>query len=1235
MTPGTEQHAPSDVTQPIGDRRSVVIDARRHDAVLFDLSGVVAALDSTVALARRLRHAHIATAVYASNMDCTAVLHAAGLDGVFDVQVAGQSAEGGEPDPGLLLEAAGRLGTRPDRCVVVDQTRAGVLAGRNGGFGMVVGFDATDRLDDLIAWGADAAVTDPSSVTVRAAYRRVSDLDKALASVEMLGAVLATRQAAVFADFDGTLSPIVDDPAAASILPLARDALTALAASCPVAILSGRDVLDVRARVDVPGLWYAGNHGLEIVSPVGAHHDNGEALSSHPALSRAEDALREQLNGIPGAEVERKRHAVAVHYRRVEPQLVAAVISAVHIAGRRESLRVMHGRKVIELRPDMDWDKGTALLWIASQLGAKEVTPLYLGDDLTDEDAFDAVERDGIGIVVGHDEDGDRLTSARLAVDDPQQVAELLTAIESRFDTEQRQAHESWSVTFDGYDPGDELHREVLCGIGNGYIGTRGSAPEAKAGASHYPGTYCAGVYNRLTDRIGESTVDNESIVNLPNWLPLTFAIDAGQWFDLDGTIHDIVSYRQTIDLRRAELLREFRVRDDSGRVTSVSERRFVSMHDPHLCALSTTVTADNWSGTVRFRSTIDGGVANSGVRRYRDLSGRHLSAPLFSAAGVNAVACETQTVQSHIRIAMAARTVISGQDLAHVDRHALAENTEAGDVISVAVTSGQSVTVEKTVAIYTSRDRAISEPREAAERAVARVGGYDAHLEDHQTAWSHLWEGFQLQLDGDVERLRDVRLHIFHLLQCVSPHLADCDAGIPARGLHGEAYRGHVFWDDLFVVPVLNLRLPDVTRSILRYRYRRLGEACRSAAAAGYSGAMFPWQSGSDGREMSQKLHLNPRSGRWNLDPSALANHVGAAIAYTVWQYYQVTGDLMFLTNIGTEILVQVARFWASRARFDPSRDRYVIDGVIGPDEFHTGYPGRPSCGVDNNAYTNIMAVWTILRAMEALDALPTPDRLDLVESLHLHGTELALWDQVSRRMFVPFHEGVISQFEGYENLPELDWARYRERYGNLGRMDRILEAEGDDVNNYKVSKQADTVMLFYLLSADELRDVLGRLGYPFSPAQVPGTIDYYLNRTTHGSTLSAVVHSWVLARGNRAQATDYFQQVLASDIADIQGGTTAEGVHLAAMAGSVDLLQRCYTGLEARNDRLILGPMWPEDAGPLRFSIRYRGHRLHLRISGRSARVVADPSTAPPITVECRGHIQTLPAGAAITVG
>jgi trehalose/maltose hydrolase-like predicted phosphorylase len=215
------------------------------------------------------------------------------------------------------------------------------------------------------------------------------------------------------------------------------------------------------------------------------------------------------------------------------------------------------------------------------------------------------------------------------------------------------------------------------------------------------------------------------------------------------------------------------------------------------------------------------------------------------------------------------------------------------------------------------------------------------------------------------------LRLNMFHALQAASHNSIGLDVGVPARAWTGEAYQGHIFWDEIFVFPFLNYRIPEITRSLLMYRYRRLGEARAAARSAGFRGAMFPWQSGSDGEEETQERNLNPRSQRWVPDNSYLQRHVASAIAYNVWQYFQVTHDLEFLQFIGAELILEIARFWSSMATFNGERGRYEIRGVIGPDEFHDGYPGSPSPGLSNNAYTNVMAVWVLGRAKDVLEVV------------------------------------------------------------------------------------------------------------------------------------------------------------------------------------------------------------------------------------------------------------------------
>jgi len=790
-----------------------------------------------------------------------------------------------------------------------------------------------------------------------------------------------------------------------------------------------------------------------------------------------------------------------------------------------------------------------------------------------------------------------------------------------------------WTLAYDGFDPGEERLREALCTLGNGYFATRAAAPEAAAGDVHYPGTYVAGCYNRLVSRVADREVENEEVVNVPNWLPLTFRREGGQWLDLYEL--EVLAYRQELDLRRGLLTRFLRVRDREGRATRVTQRRFVSMADPHLAGLETTVVPENWSGRLEVRSALDGRVTNAGVERYRGLDGRHLIPVEAGQAGDEVVWLQVETRTSRVRIAQAARTrlVRDGRAVA-IERRTVQEPGFVAQDLTVDVREGEPVTVEKVVALFTSRDRAIAEASDAASGRVGRLpDGFDELLERHVLAWDQLWRRCRIDLDGDgdAEVARTLNLHVFHLLQTVSEHTIDLDVGVPARGLHGEAYRGHIFWDELFVFPFLNLRFPELTRALLRYRSRRLPEARQAARAAGLQGAMYPWQSGSDGREETQRLHLNPSSGRWLPDKSHRQRHVNAAVAWNVWQYYQATGDLAFLEAYGAEMLLEIARFWASIATYNRALDRYEICGVMGPDEYHDGYPDRDEPGLNNNAYTNVMAAWVLCRALETLELLPDHRRTELAERLRLAREELDRWEEVSRKLRVCFHDGdIISQFEGYGDLEELDWDQLRRRHGDIRRLDRLLEADGDTPNRYKASKQADVLMLFYLLSAEELRGLLERLGYRLEPAAIRRNVDYYLARTSHGSTLSGVVNAWVLARSDRPRSWRYFTEALASDLHDVQGGTTAEGIHLGAMAGTVDLVQRCYTGLETRQDVLWLSPSLPEELAGLDFDVRYRGHwGINLHLTPRRLRVRVADSDAAPVRVAVRGEVVDLPPG------
>lgn len=793
---------------------------------------------------------------------------------------------------------------------------------------------------------------------------------------------------------------------------------------------------------------------------------------------------------------------------------------------------------------------------------------------------------------------------------------------------------DAWTLVYEDFDPAREGIRESLCALGNGYFATRGASPWAQADGVHYPGTYIAGGYNRLRTEVAGRVVENEDLVNFPNWLALGFRIDSGDWFDLRAVT--LLEYRQALDLRRGVLLRSVRFQDRAGRLSRIDERRFVSMADMHLAGLELALTAENWSGTVTVRSGVDGRVVNAGAKLYEPFDNRHLEPLAAGAAGDDGLHLLVRTTQSDLRVAIAAR-MHAFRDGTPVSaaRHPIEEPGFVAEELSFELQEGQTLALEKLVALHTSRDPAISECNLAACKAIARAPRFAAAEGAHALAWRQLWRRFDVHLRpaSDASTLNVpmlLRLNMFHLLQAASLTSIGLDTGVPARGWTGEAYQGHVFWDELFIFPTLNLRTPEITRSLLMYRYRRLGKARAAAHAAGYAGAMFPWQSGSDGQEETQALNLNSRSRRWMRDNTYLQRHVGSAIAYNVWQYHQVTHDLEFLQFYGAELIFEIARFWSSIARLNEMRGRYEIHGVIGPDEFHDAYPGTAEPGLRNNAYTNVMAVWVLRTALDVLDLLPDIRRRDLMGQLDLQRAEIERWRDLAQRMFVPFHDnGIISQFEGYEVLEELDWNDYQRRYGNIQRLDLILEAEDDSANRYKASKQADVLMLFYLFSSEELGGLFRGLGYPFEYETIPRNVEYYDQRSSHGSTLCRVVHAWVLARSDRPRAMRYFAQALQSDVSDIQQGTTAEGVHLGAMAGTVDLVQRVSTGIEVAADMLRLNPRLPEELERLDMRIRYRGHTLDLKLTHSALTVRCREPGVAPIHLGVGDEVRELPAG------
>lgn len=769
-----------------------------------------------------------------------------------------------------------------------------------------------------------------------------------------------------------------------------------------------------------------------------------------------------------------------------------------------------------------------------------------------------------------------------------------------------------WKLVYNKFDPEKENLREALCTLGNGYFGTRGAFPGANASKVHYPGTYIAGVYNTLGTEIANRTIYNEDFVNCPNWLMLNYRIEDGPWFNRQTV--KILSFKQELNMRKGILSRRIKWKDDQGRITLVENHFIVSMAHPHCGAMRLTITPQNYDGEVTVRSGIDGNIINAGVDRYKQLKSNHLEPCSHGKFGRDGIFLQMQTTQSLIQITQAMRTLI--YDGATPIRPALKVISHGRQRIMhecrLTVKQNQRISLEKLVSVYTSRDHGVSDNCTIAQEKVTQIDSFESLFKAHQAKWLALWKKFDIQVEGDDFVQLALRLHTFHLLQSASTYNEDIDAGMPVRGLHGEAYRGHIFWDELYAYPFYNLRAPEITRALLMYRYRRLNAAKDYARQHGYKGAMYPWQSASTGEEVTQIIHLNPMSNQWGPDYSSLQRHVSIAIAYNVWNYYFTTGDRDFLDRYGAEMIVEIAHFWGSIAKFNITTHRFEIKGVMGPDEFHEKYPGASEGGIKNNAYTNVMAVWVIEKALKILDdMMEEEDRTALLLKADVSETDISRWRDIIRKMMVPIDKhGIIHQFDGYMELKELDWDDYRARYDNIHRIDRILKSEGLFPDSFKVAKQADTLMLFFVLSISEVKEIFQRLGYKLTKEMVQKNFDYYFKRCSHGSTLSMVVHAHVAGLlGNQDLSMSAFLDALKSDIYDTQGGTTQEGIHSGVMGSSIDLFLSSFAGLRLAEDRLSLEPNLPEHWKRIKFSLRFKNMWFQIVVTHKELTVTAKP--------------------------
>lgn len=738
-----------------------------------------------------------------------------------------------------------------------------------------------------------------------------------------------------------------------------------------------------------------------------------------------------------------------------------------------------------------------------------------------------------------------------------------------------------WTLRFEGFDAANEGRREALAAVGNGVFVVRGAASWARCGAPHYPGTYRAGLFATTSTAVGDETMRNETIVNLPNPFRLTWRREGEEnWFDIrDVTVED---YEHVVDLRRGISVRRLVVRYPDARSLAVREERFVSMAQPHRAAQRVTLAGDL---TLEVAAGIDAAVENANVDRYVHEHGRHFAGEGGVAPGgilhFDAAPCGAQT-----RVRTAALPTSDGAVFGSpVERD--------GELLRVGTARpgpNRPVAIDTLVA-WSVND---SKPPEDLEGGA----GYERLRELHADAWAELWDRFCFATD-DPRHERHLRVLAFHLLQTLSPHSAALDVGVPARGWHGEGYRGHMFWDEVFVIPVLATRLPEVARSILMYRYRRLDAARRAARHAGFEGAMYPWRSATSGEEVTPRFQLNLLNGQWMEDHTRLQRHVGAAIAVNVRAYTDATGDRAFVAGPGGEMTLEIARFFASLAREAPD-GHYDIDGVLGPDEYHTAYPGADQPGLRNNAYTNIMASWVLAEAAALPSRLSPDEGAALAAKVSLEEGETLHWERISRRLRLCLHESdeglVISQFQGFGDLKAPEKIVLPEEYADA-RLDWALHAIGDSANAYQATKQADILSAVHILGP-QIVPLLERMGLSDVPALLRRTAKYALARTTHQSSLSYVVYAGAASFLELDFARDHLEHAMGTDLCGLKGERTAEGIHLAAMAGTFDVLQKHVAGIWWDGTSTGARDCLPGALSRVEFRIRIRGRDIVAEI-------------------------------------
>ncbi|MFW6210866.1 MAG: glycoside hydrolase family 65 protein, partial [bacterium] len=740
----------------------------------------------------------------------------------------------------------------------------------------------------------------------------------------------------------------------------------------------------------------------------------------------------------------------------------------------------------------------------------------------------------------------------------------------------------------------------------------------------------------KIPTRLYGRDIYNNDLVNCPDWRLTFFSLNGSDI--INPLKQKITGYSHKLDIKNAFSSREISFEHKDGKKTTLKIKTAASMKRPHFASMYYSITPENYSGSVEITAALDGTVMNMGVERYRMLNNKHL-APVDERFEKDGALLITRTTASKIRIFNAAKCRVSceGRPVETVKKKYKEKGYMAEKFVFDAE-KGKEYILEKTVCIYTSKDADTEDPEKECLAFLEKDIGFEEIKDENAAEWRELWKTADIKVKGDDFAQQALRLHAYHLLVTASRHNINIQAGLPARGLHGEAYRGHIFWDEIFTMSFYTAAFPSVCRGHLLYRYNHLDAAREYAKENGYKGAMFPWQTADTGEEETQVIHYNPVSEKWDPDLSRRQRHVSIAIGYNVLRYLSVTDDREFFYDCGAEMIIEISRFWTSIAEKGDD-GRYHIKGVMGPDEFHEKYPDTQEPGLNDNAYTNMAVSWFLERAAEVIENLPDDVKDKIGKKTGFEAHETGQWAETASNMYFPFKKnGLIEQFESFTSLKELDFDKYKEKYKSINRMDRILKAEDDTPDRYQVIKQADALMIFYVVPLPDVLHTIQKNGYdienPYELLKI--NFDYYLKRCTHGSTLSYMIHGCIMKDipAYKAKMFDYFRRALESDIHDTQGGTTAEAIHCGVMAGTIKMAVEVFGGITIRHGEITVNPMMPEQWESLEFTLKVRGVDYYFSIDREIIKVRAVMNKDEKVKITIAGNFYPLENGSEIQI-